>query len=228
MLLISSFLLAGCGGGDQDTASATSTPGVNGVSDTEIVIGSHNDMSGPLALIGTAAINGARMRFDEANAKGGIHGRNIRFIVEDTQYQVPRAIQAANKLVNRDKIFAMILGMGTPMNNAILPMLTEKNIPNLFPISGARSMIDPFRKLQFIGRGIYYDEISAGARYFIEKRGATTPCIVYQDTDFGQEIFDGAKDKIESMGLEVAAVSAQCQLRPGDDGDRAQGHHTVA
>jgi len=206
-------LVAACGGGEQESTGQASAPGVRGISDTEIIIGSHNDMSGPLALIGTAAINGARMRFDEANAKGGIHERKIRFIVEDTQYQVPRAIQAANKLVNRDNIFAMFLGMGTPMNNAILPMLTEKNIPNLFPISGARSMVEPFRKLQFIGRGIYYDEISAGTKYFIEKRGATTPCIVYQDTDFGQEIFDGAKDQIESMGLEVAAVSAH---KPAD------------
>jgi len=213
VLTLTVLLAVACGGGEQEAGGAASAPGVKGVSDTEIVIGSHNDMSGPLALIGTAAINGARMRFDEANASGGIHGRNIRFIVEDTQYQVPRAIQAANKLVNRDKIFAMFLGMGTPMNNAILPMLTEKNIPNLFPISGARSMIEPFRKLQFIGRGIYYDEISAGARYFIENKGATTPCIVYQDTDFGQEIFDGARDQIETMGLEVAAVSAH---KPAD------------
>jgi branched-chain amino acid transport system substrate-binding protein len=213
VLILSLILVVACGGGEQETGGAVSAPGVKGVSDTEILIGSHNDMSGPLALIGTAAINGARMRFDETNASGGIHGRNIRFIVEDTQYQVPRAIQAANKLINRDNIFAMFLGMGTPMNNAILPMLTEKNIPNLFPISGARSMIEPFRKLQFIGRGIYYDEISAGARYFIENKGATTPCIVYQDTDFGQEIFDGAKDQIESMGMEVAAVSAH---KPAD------------
>jgi len=213
VLILSLILVVACSGGEQEAGGAASVPGVTGVSDTEIVIGSHNDMSGPLALIGTAAINGARMRFGEINANGGIHGRKIRFIVEDTQYQVPRAIQAANKLVNRDKIFAMFLGMGTPMNNAILPMLTEKNIPNLFPISGARSMIEPFRKLQFIGRGIYYDEISAGAQYFIEKKGATTPCIVYQDTDFGQEIFDGAKDQIESMGLKVAAVSAH---KPAD------------
>jgi branched-chain amino acid transport system substrate-binding protein len=213
VLILSLILVVACSGGEQEAGGAASAPGVKGVSDTEIVIGSHNDMSGPLALIGTAAINGARMRFGETNANGGIHGRKIRFIVEDTQYQVPRAIQAANKLVNRDKIFAMFLGMGTPMNNAILPMLTEKNIPNLFPISGARSMIEPFRKLQFIGRGIYYDEISAGAQYFIEKKGATTPCIVYQDTDFGQEIFDGAKDQIESMGLKVAAVSAH---KPAD------------
>lgn len=201
---LTALLTVSCGG----EGGATDTTAVTGVSDTEVLIGSHNDLSGPLALIGVGAINGARMRFDEANAAGGIHGRQIRFIVEDTQYQVPRAIQAANKLVNRDGIFAMFLGMGTPMNNAIIPMLTEKGIPNLFPISGARSMIDPFRKLQFNARGIYYDEIQAGVRYFVQQQGASAPCIIYQDTDYGQEVFDGALEQLQALGMEPAAVSA--------------------
>jgi branched-chain amino acid transport system substrate-binding protein len=200
--------MAACGPGESPPAPGNSEPAIDGLSDTEILIGSQNDLSGPVALIGTGAVNGARMRFDEVNAAGGIHGRKIRFIVEDSQYQVPRAIQAANKLINRDKIFAMFLGLGTPMNNAVIPMLTEKGIPNLFPISGARSMIEPFRKLQINGRGIYYDEIRAGAKYFIEEKGAAKPCIVYQDTDFGQEIYDGARDQLAAMGLEAASVSA--------------------
>ena len=148
------------------------------------------------------------MRFDEINAAGGIHGRKIKFIVEDTGYQVPRAIQAANKLINRDKIFAMLAGIGTPMNNAVMPRLFEAGIPNLFPISGARSMVEPFNRLQFTGRGIYYDEIRAGTRYFLEEKDATTPCVIYQDTDYGQEILEGVRDQLASMGLEAAAVSA--------------------
>jgi len=199
-------ILGGCGeGGDGATAAATA---VDGVTDTEILLGTHNDLSGPAAVAGTGSVNGARMRFEEVNEAGGIYGRKIRYIVEDTGYQVPRAIQAANKLINRDKIFAMLAGIGTPMNNAVMPRLFEAGIPNLFPISGARSMIEPFNRLQFTGRGIYYDEIRAGTRYFLEEKGATTPCVIYQDTDYGQEILDGARDQLASMGLEAAAISA--------------------
>jgi branched-chain amino acid transport system substrate-binding protein len=180
---------------------------VRGVTDTEVLIGSHNDLSGPAALLGVAAINGARMRFDEANAAGGVHGRQIRLVVEDAQYQVPRAIQAVNKLVNRDGVFAMFLGMGTPMNNAVIPTLIESTVPNLFPISGSRSMAEPFRKLQFVARGIYYDEIRAGTKYFLD-RGRKRPCVVYQDTDYGQEVLEGARDQMAAVGLEPAAVSA--------------------
>ena len=142
------------------------------------------------------------MRFDEANAAGGIHGRKIRFIVEDTQYQVPKAIQAANKLINRDKVFAIVMAIGTPTNNAVLTQQMEAGVPNIFPITGGRTMVEPFHRLQFHARGIYYDEIRAAVKYFIEEKGATTPCVVYKDTDYGQETFEGARDQAAAMGLE--------------------------
>ena len=199
------LLLFGCGGGEGEAGGEAS---VRGVTDREIVLGSYTDLSGPTAILGVAATNGARMRFDEANAAGGVHGRDLRFVVEDTGYQVPRSIQAANKLIHRDEIFAMVLALGTPMNNAIMPMLFEEGIPNLFPFSGARSMVEPFKELQVTARGIYYDEIRAAARFFIDQQGAATPCVIYQDTDYGQEILEGAEDQLEAMGQSLAMVSS--------------------
>ncbi len=206
LILFSLSLTASCGGGDSADNDAGAT--VRGVTDTEIVIGSQNDLSGPAGMLGTDAVNGARLRFEEINAAGGIHGRQIRFIVEDAQYQVPRAIQATNKLVNRDNIFAMLLSMGTPMNNAVMQTLFDAGVPNLFPISGARQMVAPFRPMMFTARSIYYDEIRAGIRYFVEERGAENICVMYQDTDYGQEILEAARDQTEAMGMTVAEVTA--------------------
>lgn len=199
-------MTAACGESEK-TATATADQ-VRGVSDTEIVIGSHNDLSGPTSTIGVPAMNGARMKLAETNAGGGVHGRNIRLVVEDAQYQIPRAIQATNKLVNRDHIFAMFGAMGTPMNNAVMPMLFKKNIPNMFPSTAARSMAKPFRKLQFTYLGTYYQQVQAGIRYFFEEGGATKACVAYQDTDFGQEILEGAQHQLASMGLEAVVTSA--------------------
>ena len=208
-LITAAILIAACASDESGMPESSSqAPPVQGITDTEIIIGSHNDLSGPTAVLGVPAVNGVRMRFDEANATGGIHGRTLRFVVEDASYQVPRAIQAANKLIHRDKVFAMLMAMGTPMNNAIMPTLFEAGIPNLFPISGARSMVEPFKLLQVTGRGIYYDEIRAATRYFVEERGASTPCIVYQDTDYGQEILEGTEAQLASMGMSVAATSS--------------------
>jgi branched-chain amino acid transport system substrate-binding protein len=81
---------------------------VRGVTDTEIVIGTITDLSGVTAVQGVNNSDAVRMAFDEANAKGGVNGRKIKYIVEDNQYQVPRAVQAMNKLLNNDDIFATI------------------------------------------------------------------------------------------------------------------------
>src|SRR6266571_7032790 len=100
-------------------AAAGASAETRGVTPTEIVLGMHTDLSGPAATYGVSSSNAVKMRFDEVNDKGGIHGRKIKLIVEDTQYQVPRAVQAGAKLINRDRIFAMVAPLGTPMNNAL-------------------------------------------------------------------------------------------------------------
>jgi branched-chain amino acid transport system substrate-binding protein len=102
----------------------------HGVTDTEIIIGTVTDLSGVTAIQGVNNANAIRLLFDEANAKGGINGRKIRYIVEDSQYQVPRAVQAMNKLLNNDKVFMTLQDGGTPMNNATWPMAIDKDTPN--------------------------------------------------------------------------------------------------
>ena len=203
--LVSTLGIAGCG--DSGPAEESGSD-VQGVSESEIVLGTHTDLSGPTAIWGVGSINGARMRFDEANEAGGIHGRSIRLIVEDTGYQVPRAIQAANKLLHKDQVFALVFALGTQINNTILPNQMKAGVPNLFPYTGSRSMNEPFRRLQFTQRGVYYDEMRAGMRYSIEELGKTTPCVVYQDTDYGHENYDAIVDQAATMDIEVAATAA--------------------
>ena len=207
LLLVSLFALASCGGDSNLETSAVSET-TQGVSDSAIILGSHTDLSGPVAIWGVGSINGARMRFEEANEAGGVNGRQIKFVVEDTQYQIPRAIQAANKLINRDKVFAMVLALGTPTNNAVLTQQLKAGIPNMFPLTGARSMVEPYHDLKFAQRGIYYDEIRAGVKYFLQEMGKEKPCVIYQDTDYGQEILEGAEDQLKEMGQALVGVSA--------------------
>jgi len=96
-----------------------------GVTDTEILVGTITDLSGVTAVQGVNNANAVRLAFDEVNEKGGINGRKIHYIVEDSQYQVPRAVQAINKLINNDGVFMTIEDGGTPMNNATFPMALE-------------------------------------------------------------------------------------------------------
>ncbi|MDE0173783.1 MAG: ABC transporter substrate-binding protein, partial [Defluviicoccus sp.] len=134
-----------------------------GVGDKEVVIGSVSDLSGPFAAFGAPAVRAAQMHFTAVNAAGGVHGRKIRFVVEDSSYQMPKALQGYNKLVNRDKVFAMLLSLGTPMNIAGYKLMTPKNIPNVFPLSSARQILSEPIRLRFAGASFYYDELRQAA-----------------------------------------------------------------
>jgi branched-chain amino acid transport system substrate-binding protein len=179
----------------------------------------HTDLSGPAATYGVSSSNAVKMRFDEANEAGGIHGRKIRLVVEDTQYQVPRAVQAGAKLINRDKIFAMVAGLGTPMNNALFKDQFDAGVPNLFPLSAARSMYEPFHRLKFYGAASYVDQVRAGINYFVTKKGKKALCVMYQDTDFGKEVLDGVQIQAEKMKLKIVETTAH---KPTDQDFTAQ------
>ena len=184
-----------------------------GVTDTEIVIGTMADLSGVTAVASVNNANAMRMVFDDCNARGGIHGRKIKWVLEDMEYIVPKAVQAMNKLLNRDDIFFAIGNGGTPHNDAVMPSMFEKNVPNVFPLTCARSMYEPFNRLKFGQFSSYYDQMRAGVKYFVEQRAKKVVGSMYQDTDFGKDVHAGVVAQLEAMGLKVAAVTAH---RPTD------------
>jgi branched-chain amino acid transport system substrate-binding protein len=189
-------------------AAAANAQNQRGVTDTEILIGTVTDLSGVTAVQGVNNANAVRLAFDAVNEKGGINGRKIRYIVEDSQYQVPRAVQAMNKLINNDGVFITIEDGGTPMNNATFPMAIEKNVLKLLPLSAARSMYEPFHRLKFSQYSSYVDQMRAGVKYFVEQRGKHAICAMYQDTDFGKDVLAGTVQQTEAMGMKVVATTA--------------------
>jgi branched-chain amino acid transport system substrate-binding protein len=179
-----------------------------GVTPTEVTFGMHTDLSGVAATYGVSSSNGVKMRFEEANAAGGIAGRKLKVIVEDQGYQVPKAVQACNKLINRDKVFAFVAPLGTPMNNACFKDQFAAGVPNLFPLSAARSMYEPFERLKFYGAASYVDQIRAGIDYFVKNKGVKKVCVMYQDTDFGKEILEGAELQTKKLGIQLVEKTA--------------------
>jgi branched-chain amino acid transport system substrate-binding protein len=178
---------------------------VRGVTDSAIIIGSYTDLSGVTAMWGVNNSNSWRMVFDEVNAAGGINGRKIKYVVEDNQYQVPRSVQAANKLINRDGVFIMVANDGTPMNNAVMPDQIAKGVANIFPLTSARSMYEPLNHLKFGLGSSYYDQVRAGLKYFVEQRHKKQVCTMAQDTDFGRDIMAGINDQLKAENMTLAA-----------------------
>jgi branched-chain amino acid transport system substrate-binding protein len=185
------------------TAASAQT---NGVTPTEILLGTHTDLSGVAATYGISSTNGAKMRIEEANV-AGINGRKIKFIIEDAGYQVPKAVQACNKLIHRDKVFAFLVAIGTPMNNACFKDQLAANIPSLFPITAARSMYEPFDRLKFYASASYVDQVRAGINYLVTKQNKKAVCVMYQDTDFGKEVLEGVKEQTEKLKIKIVETA---------------------
>jgi branched-chain amino acid transport system substrate-binding protein len=186
-------------------ALSTSYAGAQqGVSKTEITLGSIQDLSGPIAGFGKQARLGMLLRVDEINEQGGINGRKLKIIVEDSAYDPKKAVLAAQKLVNQDKIFMMVGHIGTAQNLAAMPVQFDKNVINFFPITAAREMYEPFHKLKYSFAATYFDQMRNAAPKLAKEKGAKKVCTMYQDDEFGLEVMRGGEAGLKTIGMEFA------------------------
>ncbi len=174
-----------------------------GVSKTEIVVGSIQDLSGPIAAFGKQARAGMQLRVDEVNEQGGVHGRKLRLLVEDSGYDPKRAVLAAQKLVNQDKIFIMAGHVGTAHNNAAMPVQFEKNVINFLPIAPSTTMFEPLHKLKYSFAVTYTDQVRSGLPKMVKDKNAKRVCTLYQDDEFGLEVLKGAETALKEMNMEL-------------------------
>ncbi len=175
-----------------------------GVSKNELVLGSIQDLSGPIAAFGKQARLGMMLRADEVNEQGGVNGRKIKLIIEDSGYDPKKAVLAAQKLVNQDKVFAVLGHIGTAQNNAAMPVQFEKNVINFFPITAAREMYEPFHKLKYAFAATYFDQIRSALPKLVKDKGAKKVCSMYQDDEFGLEVLRGAEAGLKTINMELA------------------------
>lgn len=185
-------------------ASGAALAQSQGVSKDEIVLGSIQDLSGPLAGFGKQVRFGMMLRVDEANEQGGVNGRKLKLIVEDSGYEPRRAVLAAQKLVNQDKIFAMVGHIGTAQNMAAMPVQFQKNVINFFPVTAAREMYDPFHRLKYSFSATYYDQMRVAVPKLVKEKNAQKVCTMYQDDEFGLEVVRGAEEGLKSIGMQLA------------------------
>jgi branched-chain amino acid transport system substrate-binding protein len=183
--------------------AATTALAQQGVSKTEIVVGTIQDLSGPLAGYGKQDRNGMQLRVDEINEQGGVHGRKLKLLTEDSGYDPKRAVLAAQKLVNQDKIFIMVGHLGTAQNNAAMPVQFEKNIVNFMPITAAREMYEPTNRLKYALVSAYYDQVRLALPKMVKEKNVKKICTIYQDDEFGLEVLRGADAGLKSMSMEM-------------------------
>ncbi len=173
-----------------------------GVAKDELTLGSIQDLSGPLAGFGKQIRLGMMLRVDEINEQGGVNGRKVKLLVEDSGYDPKKAVLAAQKLVNQDKIFAMVAHLGTAQNNAAMPVQFEKNVINFFPVTAAREMYEPFNRLKYAFAATYFDQMRNTLPRLVKEKNVTKVCTIYQDDEFGLEVLRGAEAGLKTMNMD--------------------------
>src|SRR5689334_11831101 len=185
----------------------------DGISANEIVIGTHQDLSGPIKGWGVPVSNGMKMAVEEINAAGGVNGRKIRLVIEDSGYDPKKAVLASQKLIERDKIFAMVGPMGSPTVLAAQDVLFDAGVLQLFPLTAAEFTFKfdpgkPQERLKFNNLLPYVESTRAALKYMIDWKNPKKPCIMHQDDEYGKNVLDGFNQQLAAMKLQAASVTS--------------------
>lgn len=176
----------------------------DGVSADKIVLGQAAALTGPAAALGQGMKLGLEAAFAETNKAGGIKGRKLELKSVDDGYEPTRSIGMVKKLLEEDKVFAIIGTVGTPTAAAILPIATNAGVPMIGAFSGVEFLREPYKPLVMNVRASYYQETEAMVEHLTKDLGYTRIGIMYQDDGYGQAGLAGLQRALENRGMKLA------------------------
>jgi len=183
-----------------------------GVTDTEVLIGNVQDLSGPMKELGAVLPHGSNMYFQYINDQGGVHGRSIKMLIEDHGYSPQKAVAATKKLVEKDQVFCLYQVIGTSPCEAIRPILAETGTPLIAPATNSGTMSDLSRKagdLIFHTDTGYDRQAEILVDYILEQNSEAKIGVVYQDDDYGENVLEGIARAESEHNLTVQKESYQ-------------------
>jgi len=177
----------------------------DGVTDDAIVFGQAAVLEGPAAALGNGMRLGITAAFEEANRSGGVHGRKLKLISVDDGYEPDKAIAATKKLIEADKVFALIGPVGTPTSAAAQPIASAAKVPFIGAFTGAMFLRNAKLENVINVRASYDAETEAWVKHLTEDLKIKKIAIFYQDDAFGRAGLSGFKQAMDKRGLEIAA-----------------------
>jgi branched-chain amino acid transport system substrate-binding protein len=176
-----------------------------GVTADKILLGQSVALTGPAAQLGIQMRNGLKAYFDEVNAKGGVQGRKIELITLDDGYEPARTVPNTKKLIEENKVFALIGYVGTPTSVPAIPVFTEAKVPFIGPFTGAESLRAPFNRYIFHVRASYYDETDKIVEQVVSTGGRNI-AVFYQNDAYGQAGLKGVEIATQKRNLKISAL----------------------
>lgn len=177
----------------------------NGVTPDSVLFGQAAVLQGPASALGLGMKEGMLAAFDEANRKGGVYGRKIKLTSVDDGYEPSKSIAATRRLIEDDKVFALLGPVGTPTAVAAQPIAAAAKVPFIGAFTGASFLRNPKLDNVINVRASYDAETEAWVRHLTEDLNISKIAIFYQDDAFGRAGLSGFDKAMKKRGLEIVA-----------------------
>ena len=172
----------------------------------DVKVGSTGPLSGSLSLLGQGVRDGIQVYFDHINEQGGVNGRKIDFISEDDGYEPMRAVASAKKLIEQDKVIALVSPVGTPSNAAMVPYVEERKIPLFAPYAFSHTLTTPNKRYVFTTLPEVRVQASLLGEYLTKQLKRNKIAVIYQNDDFGQDAVIGFEERMKKNGVPLTKL----------------------
>jgi ABC-type branched-subunit amino acid transport system substrate-binding protein len=195
------------------TCTAFAASAEDGVTESTILIGQTVGVTGTVAGPVKEMNEGARAYFDQVNKQGGVHGRKIEFRILDDKFDPALTYANAERLIKKDRVFALFLGRGTPHTQGILPLLEANKVPLVAPSTGAAIFHWPVNPWLFNIRVKYQDEIIKAVEHFTTI-GIKSIGLLHVDDAFGEDGLEGFNKAMAAQKLAPVIVNRFARVKP--------------
>ena len=188
----------------------TSTGGDTG----DIKVGVYGDLTGPTSSFGQSTKNGIQLAVDEINAAGGVNGRKIALIIEDDQGRPEQAKTVISKLINQDKVIAVLGEVASSNSLAAAPVAQEAKIPMITPSSTNPKVTEVG---DYISRVCFIDPFqgSVMAKFAVNTLKAKTAAIIGDvNADYSKGLTQFFEQEFTKLGGTIVTKQAYTQQDP--------------
>ena len=177
-----------------------------GVFDDRVLFGQSAAFSGPAWELGTNMQVGILAAFGEANAAGGVHGRQLELVSLDDAYEPEAAIDNTFDLIEENEVFALIGAVGTPTSRSAVPVAFDASVPYVAPFTGAAFLRESKWTNVINLRASYNQETEEMVERLTTDLGIDRIAVLYQDDSFGRAGLVGATRALDRRDMEPVAV----------------------
>lgn len=213
LFALTMVLAAGCGS-KESTGNGDETTGSNAEGGYLLAVA--GPMTGDAANNGIQFQRAVQLAVDEINAKGGVGGKMLEFIVGDDQANPNQGLIVAQKFADNPDILAVIGHNNSGVTLACLPTYAKAGLPVISPVNTAVELTESGFGNYF--RVIVRDDVykQQFAEFAVKELGAKKPAIVWENTDYGKGGRDVTVAALKDLGFELAG---DLSYTPGTDRD---------